>query len=88
MFPDFEDDGCTLFFDKWKGIDLRQCCDVHDQAFAYGTTFDQWVDANLALVQCGIDHGALGWAVLAFFGLFIGSAPFFFLGRKKSGDPT
>ncbi|MCF1744233.1 hypothetical protein [Paradevosia shaoguanensis] len=85
MIHDFEDDGCTFWFDFWRGIDLRRCCDVHDAAYAQGHTVIEWFSANMGLLGCGIINGAPDWAVLAFLGVCSPVAAFlFFRGKKKS----
>lgn len=74
----FENDGCTLFPDgTW-----RSCCDVHDQAFATGTTVQQFLSANEALFGCVWQHDPVA-AVIMFVGVMTLGIPFFFLGRKK-----
>lgn len=79
----FENDGCTFWFDVWRGVDLTGCCAVHDQAYANGHTFTDWISANIGLMTCGIQHGVWDWAALAFIGVCspVG-AWLFFRGRK------
>jgi len=81
-----EGDGCTFWFDVWRGINVRMCCDAHDAAYAVGYTFYDWVRANQALIQCGIERGVWDWAILAGIGVFspVG-AWFYFMGKKRDG---
>jgi len=84
----FENDGCTFWPDQWRGVSLSDCCAVHDEAFAYGRSFAEFLQANVGLFQCGVAHGAWEWAALAFAGVMTLGAPMFFLGRKKvRNDP-
>lgn len=80
-----ENDGCTFWFDQWRGIDLRGCCDVHDNAFAVGTSPAEFLAANIDLLSCAIHLGAWDWGVLAFLGVMspVGAYLFFF-GKKRT----
>jgi hypothetical protein len=74
----FEDDGCTFWLDRtW-----RACCDIHDAAFASGTTLQQFWDANVALLECVAPFDPIA-AALMFVGCMTGGALFFFFGRKR-----
>lgn len=78
----FENDGCTFWFDQWFDKPVRQCCDAHDQAFSVGTTVVEFIQANIAIIQCGFQQGASDWAILTGIGVFILGFPLFFLGNK------
>lgn len=79
----FEDDGCTLWPDTWFGVSITHCCDVHDDAFAYGTTLQEFAAANEALFWCVGEAGLWPLALVMLIGVCIVGAPFFFVGRKK-----
>ena len=81
-------DGCTMWFDVWRGISLRHCCDVHDQAYASSTSLLVWVRSNLELVQCGIAAGAWDWALLAGIGVSSPIALILFIRGKKQNVGT
>lgn len=78
----FENDGCTLWPDTWRGIDLRSCCDVHDVAFNTGVTVVDLLKANFSLARCIWQLGAWDAAILMFIGVCTGGAAFFFIGSK------
>jgi LPXTG-motif cell wall-anchored protein len=74
----FENDGCTLFPEgTWA-----TCCDIHDQAFAVGTEFHEFISANWQLYTCMSQHNPI-MALLALIGVMTLGATFFFLGRKR-----
>ena len=81
----FENDGCTFWFDQWFGVNLRACCDVHDEAFATGHTLQEFLQANWELFLCGWSSGAPVWALLALIGVCspVGAYLFFF-GSKRN----
>lgn len=78
----FTDDGCTGFFEGWLGKDWAHCCNVHDQAFATGTTAEEFRAANAALYECVSAQDPLA-ALLMFAGAMTLGAVFFFFGFKK-----
>lgn len=80
-----ENDGCTFWFDQWFGVDVRHCCDIHDQAFAVGRSPVEFLRANLELLRCGLEAGVPVWAFPAFLGVMspVGAYLFFF-GKKKT----
>ena len=74
----FENDGCTF----WPDRTWRLCCDIHDQAFATGTTPEQFWDANVALFKCVARFDPIA-ATIMFLACMTGGALFFFFGRKR-----
>lgn len=79
----FEDDGCTLSPESWRGIDLSACCNVHDEAFAYGKQAWEFLTANIELYSCAVSKGAWDWGTVALIvTMGLGWIPFFF-GYKK-----
>lgn len=79
-----ENDGCTFWFDQWFGTDVRYCCDAHDLAFAVGTSPQEFLQANLELLRCGLGAGVPLWAALAFIGVMSPVGAFLFFFGKKS----
>ncbi len=63
----FASDGCTGFFDVWRGIVLRSCCVAHDLAW-YERPGDwiAWAVSNVEFAACFWQAGAWEIAILAF----------------------
>jgi ABC-type iron transport system FetAB permease component len=78
----FENDGCTMFFNGWGGLSWQTCCDVHDEAFATGTSVQEFLIANYELWRC-IAVQDIFAATIAVVGVMTGGAAFFFFGRKR-----
>lgn len=79
-----EGDGCTFWFDEWRGIALKHCCDAHDTAFATTLDLGAFFRANLELAWCGVTAGAADWAIFALVGVMspIGMLVYF-AGKKR-----
>lgn len=82
---DLIDDGCTGWVDGWGGVQWRPCCDAHDWVFHTGTTWWDFIRANLELWWC-VAQTDMFAATIMLFGV---SSPvamwLFFRGRKKNG---
>lgn len=79
-----ENDGCTFWFDTWRGISLRHCCDAHDTAFATTSSLRDFTRANLDLFACGLNAGVPLWSLLALIGVFSPIAIWlYFRGKKR-----
>lgn len=78
----FHSDGCTLFPNVWRGINLRPCCVEHDWLYATGHTFTDWFNANTGLATCMWQKGAPDAAIVALLGVSTVGILFFVLGAK------
>ncbi len=67
MTEPFASDGCTGFFDVWREIVLRSCCEAHDLAW-YERPGDwlAWAISNVDLAACFWQAGAPEIAILGF----------------------
>lgn len=83
LIPPIDDNGCTGWFNGWFGRDWTACCIAHDEAFATGTTFAEFVTANLDLGACVLQRGAPFAAILMVAACSTIGAVFFFLGTKR-----
>ena len=75
----FTSDGCSAFPEgtlKQKELWLR-CCTIHDLAYWQGGTYQQRIDADIALKQCVAAVGQKEIAVLMLAGVRVGGSPFF-----------
>ena len=52
MSPEFFTDGCTGFFQSWRGIDLTGCCREHD--FAWWSNPGDWIAWVMSIVALGL----------------------------------
>lgn len=56
---EFVSDGCTLFVEAWRGIDLSGCCRAHDLAWwQHPGDWLAWWHSNLDLSICFVRVGA------------------------------
>lgn len=76
--------GCTLFVDEWRGVNIRQCCDVHDEAFHYGKNFDEFFIANFELAICFFNAGVWELVIPAFVATCTIGVCFYLWGNKAS----
>lgn len=55
----FHSDGCTLFPDRWRGVDLYPCCYKHDLSwYAHPGDWLVWWHSNIDLAVCVAHAGA------------------------------
>lgn len=83
--PDgFVSDGCTGFFQSWRGIDLSDCCLAHDLAWynAHGD-LSVFLPSNIDLAACFVGHGAWELGIPAFLAVTL-IGIFLFLGKRKN----
>jgi hypothetical protein len=82
MPADFTSDGCTGFFNTWRGIDLLPCCTAHDLAW-HNSPGDwiAWATSNLELGVCFVSLGAWELALPAVLAVFTVGA--FLFSRKR-----
>ena len=83
----FVSDGCTWFFQSWRGIDLLPCCRDHDLAWFENVTRDfvQWLASNIELGACFVSIGAWELALPAVIATSTIGFGMFYLWRKKRG---
>lgn len=84
--PDgFASDGCTGFFEAWRGIDLLPCCAAHDLAwFQHGGDWGVWLASNIDLGMCFATRGAWEIALPAVVAVStIGAVLFAIKSRRK-----
>lgn len=56
---EFVSDGCTGFFDVWRGVDLYPCCYAHDLAwYQHPGDWVVWAQSNIDLAICVARAGA------------------------------
>ncbi len=75
----FTSDGCSAFPDgtlKQKELWLK-CCTQHDYAYWKGGTYQERVDADIALRECVANVGEKEIALLMLAGVRVGGSPFF-----------
>lgn len=65
---DFNNDGCSFWFNQWRNVDMRPCCAIHDVAFGAANDLAGRIAANDGLFSCAVHAGAWDWGVLAFIG--------------------
>lgn len=75
----FESDGCSAFPDgSFEHNELwLKCCTAHDYAYWKGGTYDERLDADLALKQCVATVGEKEIALIMLAGVRVGGSPFF-----------
>lgn len=75
----FASDGCSSFPDgTWAQEQLwLACCEMHDLAYWQGGTFQQRLDADLALEACVAEVGESEIALLMLAGVRVGGSPLF-----------
>lgn len=51
---EFTSDGCTLFVQTWRNVNLYPCCFEHDMAWYlnYPWNFWVWLQSNFRLGEC------------------------------------
>ncbi len=82
MPADFRSDGCTGFFDTWRGIDLLPCCHAHDLAWWQSPgDWLAWATSNIELGACFVSLGAWELAAPAVVAVFTFGA--FLFARKR-----
>jgi len=83
----FVSDGCTGFFDVWRGIALRSCCETHDVAW-YERPGDwlAWAVSNVELAACFWQAGAWEIAILGFLAVSTLGALLFSGAIRKPGS--
>lgn len=74
--------GCTWFVDTWRGINIRPCCDEHDEAFYLGTNVVEFIWANIQIAICFAERGAFELSVPAFIATTLIGGLFFVAGAK------
>lgn len=82
----FVSDGCTWFFQSWRGIDLLPCCEAHDLSWFENVSrdFGAWIVSNFELSSCFVSIGAWELAIPAFLATCTVGFGLFYLWRKKS----
>ena len=81
-FPDklqpFTSDGCSAFPDGtlFQQTLWQQCCTTHDKAYWQGGTYQQRLDADLALEACVAKVGEPDIAKLMLAGVRVGGSPY------------
>ncbi len=80
------DDGCTGFFDMWRGIDLIPCCNIHDIAWAQDMDPAQWIQTNIDLSVCFWNLGAWELAIPAFIAVTVVGAALYWVFRKAKAN--
>lgn len=80
----FVSDGCTGFFDVWRGIDILACCTAHDLAwYNHPGDWGVWLSSNFDLAGCFFDKGVWEIAVLGFIAVSTVGA-LLFASKKRS----
>lgn len=84
---EFVFDGCTGFFDVWRGIDLNQCCYAHDLSWYQNPgDWSVWLSSNIDLVACFYQLGVWEVAIGGAIAVFTIGALLFALPRRKKHD--
>ena len=75
----FASDGCSAFPDGTPGQQelWLQCCTAHDRAYWKGGTYQQRVDADLALQRCVAQVDQPEIAAVMLIGVRVGGSPVF-----------
>lgn len=81
----FVSDGCTGFFQSWRGVDLTACCTAHDLAW-YSSPGDwsAWLTSNVDLALCFARVGVPELALPAFLAVCTVGAILFLRKRKRN----
>lgn len=87
---DFVSDGCTGFFDVWRGISLRHCCEAHDLAwYEHPGDWLAWARSNVDLAACFWQAGAPEIAILGFAAVStVGALLFAGIIRRRKPSPA
>lgn len=81
---DFVSDGCTGFFDTWRGIDLTACCTAHDYAwYSHPGDWLVWAGSNIELGSCFVAAGTWELFVPAVVAVSTVGAVLFARNRKR-----
>ncbi|MCP5049591.1 MAG: hypothetical protein GY940_20645 [bacterium] len=76
----FKSDGCSMWFDHWKGVDLYPACFIHDLKYWAGQP-DEDVERLVADAELMIDVarllGGTGMAETMFHGVRVGGGELF-----------
>lgn len=84
MDPAFVSDGCTWFFNVWRGIDLTSCCVAHDLAwFNHPLDWGVFWSSNIDLAVCFAQAGAVEVAIGALIGVTVIGGLFLFPRKRK-----
>ena len=83
---EFTSDGCTGFFDTWRGVDLQPCCTAHDLAWWQSPgDWSLWFGSNVDLGVCFYQAGVWELAIPACLAVTTIGAVLFALKRKERG---
>ncbi len=74
----FTSDGCSAFPDgnAFTQVHWKRCCTVHDLAYWQGGTYEQRLQADIALEQCVANIGEPEIAKLMLTGVRVGGSPY------------
>ena len=74
----FTSDGCSAFPDgnAFTQVHWKRCCTAHDLAYWQGGTYEQRLQADIALEQCVANIGEPEIAKLMLTGVRVGGSPY------------